>query len=401
MPLTAALQAAAEQSPRLKGARYHMEARHQEVRVQKGGYWPELSAAAVAQTGAPGSFAFMGVDNNISSAQRIGAGGALVVKQNLWDFGRTESNVEASEAQERLEGDTLHVIEDEVAAQVLRTYVSCAFLKTQRDDSRFMAEQARMIARETGGFVRSGQRSVVERDLVDAQAREAETLTAELNERVRVVEQRLAIELNRPASEPVHCTNLDGLQGMPNAFAPPSGPQPLLAAEARRVDVARAQLRRAKAGARPSIIGLATGGYFDNDNLHDKWNYSAGVGVSLPLFAGFAIDSNIDREAAELAAAEAGRASSQQAVDRANSNYDERIDSLRVRLDFLEKENKLARRVFDLARKRYSGFQGTMVDLREAIKNLSRVLMTTDEAYRDLYIAVGERALFNGAPLPR
>ena len=88
MPLAAALKSAAEQSPRLKGARYRMEARHQEVRVQKGGYWPELSAAAVAQTGAPGSFAFMGVDNNLSAAQRIGAGGAL--KQVLVSAGLSD-----------------------------------------------------------------------------------------------------------------------------------------------------------------------------------------------------------------------------------------------------------------------------------------------------------------------
>ena len=157
--------------------------------------------------------------------------------------------------------------------------------------------------------------------------------------------------------------------------------------------VAEARLAKAKAESMPTIVGLATGGYFDNQDLRDKWNYSAGLGISWQFFTGFRVESGIAREAAELSSQKAGFEHSMQQIDRYNSQFDEQIRAMHVRLSLLVEEAKLAQRVYKLARDRYLDMQGNILDLRESLKNMSRVMQSKDEAHRDLYLAQG-RARF-------
>lgn len=397
MPLIEVLRNAESFNPRLKGARFHEQALAENIRAQSSSYYPDLSVAAVASTGDPGSFSLLDVDSNISSAQRVGWGGALVLKQDLWDFGRTSGAVHTAEAQRLMQQKEFSVIKMDVDREVLRTYVHCSFLRAQVENSQFMADQAHLMAEETTRFVRSGQRSVVERYLVDAEAKEAETRIAEFTARVGVIEQRLAIALGRPHSESIHCSSLAQVHDSLAAIERTSSENPILAAQKVRIQVARSKLDRARAESRPALVGMATGGYFDNSHTRERMNYAAGIGIKIPLFEGFRIDSNINAETAELNSEEAGLDNSRLSVDNANSRYDEQIESLKVRLEFLEKEKSLAREVFTLARKRYRSLQGTMIDLRESIRNMNRVLQSTDEAYRDIYTARGERSLLNGA----
>jgi outer membrane protein len=358
---------------------------------------PDVSAAAIASTGSPGSFSMFDVDSDISSAQRIGSGGALVLKQNIWDFGRTSNAVQASEEQKGFQQKQYSVLKIDVDVNVLRTYLSCAFLKAQVENSRFMFDEAKLLARETDKFVRSGQRSIVERYLVDAEAKEAETRIAEFSERLTVTEQRLAIELGLPGTQKVNCTDLEAAGSALAKLAVKTGASPIVDLQKARIRIAQSTLDEAQAESRPSLYGAVTGGYFDNEHLPDKMIYAAGIGIELPLFEGFRIDSTIAMKKAELHAEEAGLDNSTLSLARMNSQYEEQTQSIKVRLEFLEKEKQLAKRVFALARKRYLSEQGTMIDLRESIRNMNRILQSTDEASRDLYIARGERALVNGA----
>ncbi|MGZ3796063.1 MAG: hypothetical protein ACXVB1_06845, partial [Pseudobdellovibrionaceae bacterium] len=75
---------------------------------------------------------------------------------------------------------------------------------------------------------------------------------------------------------------------------------------------------------------------------------------------------------------------------------DEKINSFVVRLQFLNEEKRHAKIFFDLAQKRYKSLKGTMVDLRDSIKNMNRIILLTDETNRDLFLARGEKNVFNG-----
>jgi len=393
--LMSVLEMGERQSPRLKTEEHREQAAAERVRVEKSSYMPELDAAAIASTGDPGSFALLGVDNNISSSQRIGAGGALILKQDIWDFGRTEGNVHEAKAQREIAHKQIAVTRQDVDRELLHTYIDCAYLKEQVADSREIAQLTHLISRETDRFVRSGQRSVIERYLVDAEAQAADTRIAEFSDRVTVIEKRLGIEAGAPSA--LHCGDLKSIDTELRTIEMDHGATPLLEIEKKRVAYAEARLDRAKADHMPQIVALATGGYFDNVQTRDRMNYAAGVGVTLPLFEGFRVDASVQSEKAGVQAAKASLSSLEQLLNATNSKYDEQTSSLNVRLKSLGTEYKIAKQALTLARKRYSSLQGTMVDLRESIKNMTRVTESLAASNRELFLARGEKALLNGS----
>jgi outer membrane protein TolC len=396
--LNEVLKDADQTSPQIMAARYQTAAAREQIRAEKSGYLPSLDAAAIATDGGPGAFALLGVDNNISSTERIGVGGALILKQDLWDFGRTGNAVAGAKAQAEVQQKQENVTQTQVDLQVLQTYFQCTYLKSQADEASMIAKEAQYVAKETNKFVQSGQRSIVERYLIDAQTKESETKAAEYQERLKMILQRLEIELGRDRESGLDCPKLDD-RSHDQAISSLEGKNavnPFLEEKKSQVKFYESQLDQAKAGRMPELLGIVSGGYFQNDQLNEKWNYSAGIGITLPLFEGFKIDAEIGQASANLQAQKARLSAVQQEVSDSNKKYDEQIQALKVRLDYLDKENKLAHDAYLLARKRYFNFQGGLLDLREAMRNLDRVLNAIDEAQRDLFIARGGRALFNG-----
>jgi outer membrane protein len=392
-----ALQEAEANSPKLKSAHLQTEAAKEQVRSAKSGYMPSVDLAVIASDGSPGSFGFMGVDNNISANDRIGEGGGATLRQTLWDFGRTANAVKTADSQRELEETNAVLSTSQIDLDVLQIYLNCSYLKSAIDDAEFTVQQARVIAGETGKYVQSGQRSIIERYLVDAQAQEAETLSAELKARVTNVQQRLALMLGRPEGSSAECGALGHGESDVASLEKAAKKSPLIELYRASANVARFKLDEAKADERPALLGVVTGGYFHDIQAKDGWNYAAGVGLTFPLFDGFRRDSEIDRRKAELGSSEALVDFSRQTVDEANSRYGEQIKAVQVRLTYLDKEIKLAKEAFKLAKTRYFGFKGTMVDLRESLRNLNRVMLSIDEAHRDLMIARGSYAIYNGA----
>ncbi|HWU42764.1 MAG TPA: TolC family protein [Bdellovibrio sp.] len=394
--LLTVLQEAEENNPRLKAQEYEEKAAAENIRAKKSKYYPELNLAAIASTGNPGSFSMLEADGNLSSSQRVGYGTSLILKQDIWDFGRTSNGVHSAELEKDLEKKKNDLTRTQVASEVLATYIDCAFLRTQLENSGFIVEQARMLDNETDRFVRSGQKSVIERYLVDTEKKSAETRVAEFSERLRVAEERLGIQLQRNAADPVHCDDLASMQKDVTNMNEAAKSNPVIEAQKVRAQIAESKLSAAKSENMPRIFGMALVGNFENEHLKERDHYAAGVGISLPLFSGFLVDAETGKRDAELLAERSSVEAIKQSVDTANSNFDERIRSLQVRLRFLESESQHARKVFDLAHKRYENLQGSMNDLRESIKNRDRLILETDQTLRDLLYAEIEKDLFNG-----
>lgn len=394
--LMKALQESESNSPRLKTQHFEEKAADENIRMKKAGYYPDLSVAAIASTGDPGSFSMLEANGDLGSSQRVGYGASIILKQDIWDFGRTGNSVHSAELQGELTRKQNEIIRAEVDRETLATYLDCSFLRTQLEHSGFIVDQARMLDRETDRFVKAGQKSIIERYLVDTEEKAAETRVAEFNERLRVVEERLGIQLQRDKDHRVHCEDLARVQRDIEAMTEANSSNPAIEVQKVRSRIAESKLSEAKAGNMPKIFGMALAGTFDNDHLREHDHYAAGIGVSLPLFSGFLIDAETGKQEAQLLAEKSSVEAIQQSVAAANSSFDERIRSLQVRLKFLDSESQHARKVFDLAHQRYENLQGSMNDLRESIKNMNRLVLETDQTLRDLMFSEGEKALFNG-----
>ena len=133
----------------------------------------------------------------------------------------------------------------------------------------------------------------------------------------------------------------------------------------------------------------------DHTRLVDRKDYSGGFGLVLPLFEGNRITKEIHRAQSLASEKEQDVFSARMALADINARYDEIISASRVKLDYLGREDKVARQALKLAKDRYADFSGTMVDVREALRNFERIEEELNDVKTDLLLAVGSKALVN------
>jgi outer membrane protein TolC len=394
LSLTKTLELAESTNPAVFAQRMQVSAAHEELRASRSTYLPSLDLSGVALDGSPGGFAIEDVGNNLSASQRIGTGGGVILKQTIWDFGRTDALVEKSKANQTVQEKRVALSRVGVDLEVLRTYFYCAFYHAEIKSATEIADEARYVAKETNKFVQAGQRSIVERYLVDAQTKQAETRVAELQKRQEEIRTRLGAELAMGSR--VDCQTLGQQSAEIAALEKSPQKNPLIEISAATVKMAEQDYEASQAERRPNLVAIATGGYFDGNNLDQKWNYGAGLGVTIPLFEGFRLEANVNRAAALKQSAQEEKKSTELGVVEQNSRFLEARNGLGVRMSSLKLELDLAQKAFKFAQKRYFSGQGSLIDLREALRNLSRVETSINETQRDLYIARTSQVVYNG-----
>ncbi len=390
-----------EISPLMRQARERIKGADAGVRIAQSEYLPQISAQGLWSNGNAGVFSVAGVDANLGTASRIGEGLGLDLKQNVYDFGRAHHEIAAEEARRQTEQASLETQKSEAQRELLRVYVDCSYLTSTVSTSERIVELTKMVGRETDRFVKSGQRSIIERYLVDSQTEETETRVAETETKLVVVQRRLARLLQLPADNlqknQFTCRGLSELLVEAKAIKPASEFNAFLKVENERLKQFEERQKFARADYMPRIFLEAQGGFFRSENVDQGWNYGVGLGITLPLYTGDRIESKVDEAQALYDYQRAVIARTTERVEQDNLGYDEQIESLHVRLAYLEKENQLALKVFGIARSRYTKFQGSMIDLRDSIRELSRVLDELDRTKAQLSQAIVERSLWNEA----
>ena len=359
---------------------------------------PQITAQALWSNGNPGVFSVSGVDANFSAGSRLGEGLGLDLKQNIYDFGRSRHQVASEEARKTTEQTAVETRKAEAQAELLHVYANCSYLTSSVLTSDRIVGLTKMVARETNRFVKSGQRSIIERYLVDSQTEEVETRLAETKAKLKVVKKRLAQLLQLPATnETITCDSLDSLLVEAKQMKAVSSFNIFLEVENERLKQFEELQKFSRAEYLPKIFLEAQGGFFNADRADQNWNYGVGIGITVPLYSGHRIESSINLAQARFQFQKAVVARTTERVEQENFAYDEQIQSLEVRIAYLEKENLLAIKVFDLARNRYTKLQGSMIDLRDAIRELTRVLNEHDRAINQFAQALVQRSLWNEA----
>ena len=391
-----ALKRMSEISPLIREADERVKAAEAGIGIADSKILPQISLSAMWSHGEPGSFAVPGVDADISSTLREGVGAGVDLQQDIYDFGRHEHEAASEQHRKRVEETSIEGEKSKAQLELLHVYADCSYLTTSAATAARIVTLSKLVAKETDRFVRSGQRSIIERYTVDAQTEEATTRLAETEAKLQVVRLRLGqlLQLKFPAQSPV-CGDLNELYEESKVFKPTEALNSFVQVENERL-LQFAELKKfAHSSYMPKLFLEAQGGYFSDDKLAQPWNYAVGVGITLPLYTGDRIESQVQEASAKYEAQRAVVARTEEKIEQENLGFDEEIQSLRVRLAYLDKENKLAMQVFDLAKKRYSNLQGTMIDLRDSIRELSRVLEQRDSALTRLSQALAERLLWN------
>jgi outer membrane protein TolC len=394
LSLAEALSGAEQNSPKLKESVLKEQAAHEGVGAAQAGYYPSLSADALDSWGFPGSSGALGIGGLMGSPYRSGAAGGLVATDTLFDFGRTYAGVKSAKYAEESQHEEIAVDKYAVDQDILQTFYECARFRSEHETWDSLHGETELVAKEVARFVDTGQRSVVDRYLAQAQVEEARTNRNFFKSRMESTVGRLAL-LMGSAEKDLSCPALPDLKESVPLY-PTNAVNPYVLRARTEVELAQNRLFGAKTDYLPKIIGVASVGGMEKVRLVDRTDYSGGLGVIVPLFDGLGTVHRVAKARDEVDARKQGLAAVQLQMDELNSRFDEIIDASKARIEHLEREQTLAQDGFSVAKTRYFKFQGTLVDLRDALRNLGRIETEMKDTQANLMEAVGAKTLLNG-----
>ena len=364
------------------------------VAVAKGDYLPHLEADFADTGGFPGSSSSMGIGGLVGSPYRSGPGAGLIATTTLWDFGRTSASVHAADHLWEAQKSQTQLAQIDVDSLAARLFFDCARYESQLVAWTQMYTETRIVSGEVERFVKTGQRSIVERYLSQAQLAEALTNQTDFAEKLRLAERKLQV-LTRMPLELLQCPSLvvaeKQIQPSPAAVE-----NPILTRANHTAEAAQDQVDATRADFLPKLKAFAGVGALENSRLVSKQDYALGVGVTFPLFDGFKTLNGLEGARAYAFEKEKLINAAQDQIDLTNAQFEQVIESSMTRLSHLHDEQTLADEGFKVAKSRYFSMQGNLIDLREALRNLMRVRSETIDTQAQYDLAVVEQNLFNG-----
>lgn len=394
LTLAEVLSRAERNSPRLKAARLEEKAAHEGVGAAQSAYSPSIAAEGIDSWGFPGSSGALGVGGLMGSSYRSGAAAGLLATDTLFDFGRTYFNVKTAEQLEELQRVGFQVDRYGVDLDALRTFYACSRFRSEHEVWDGLHGEIELVAKEVVKYVGTGQRSIVDKYLAQAQVEEARTNRNYFQSRMNSTVARLRL-LTGSAEAGLACPALPA-HGEAVPLYPTGEANPYVRRSEAEVELAKSRLDERKSDYLPKVVGVASVGTMEHVRLVNRADYSGGLGVILPLFDGLGTVRRVGEARAALDAKTQELGAVRLQMDETNARYDEIIDASKARIEHLEREQKLAEEGFRVAKNRYFKFQGTLVDLRDALRNIGRIETDLRDTQANLLEAEGSKALLNG-----
>ncbi|MDB5039139.1 MAG: Outer rane efflux protein [Bacteriovoracaceae bacterium] len=378
----------------LSAAQLNETAARANVGLARSDYFPTLDFEAVDSTGFAASSNLSGITGIPGSPYRKGASLGAVSRINIWDFGRTFYSTESASYEANVEKYRSQITEAEVDLEAAKTFFDCVRTKTQMENWQIILDQARVVSEEVQKYIATGQRSVVDKYLSESQVEEAFTQKADFEKKSDLEARQLSILTGIDYAE-ISCPILSKLSKIDASAISDNGKNPdvLVATEQAHAEEARAS--HAKAERLPKLFAGASAGIMQDVRLVREKNYSIGIGLEIPLFEVKAY-YKIKRAEALSSGRQFLIEAAKERVDQTNAKYDKIILSSQARLEHLQNELKLAEEGFQIAKRRYFKFQGTLVDVRETLRNLTRTRIQIDDSQIDFMEASAAKILFNG-----
>jgi len=181
------------------------------------------------------------------------------------------------------------------------------------------------------------------------------------------------------------------------------GISPYLQIGQSQVKVAEATVSQKKSANYPVVnaMGAVDTGLSATGYVSPNRDYSLGLGISLPLFQGYRIAEQTKQARNLLKQRQFDLGAADVQVSAQSAELDSSIDSARAALSGLAPEYEDDQKALRLARQRYRDFQGPLVDVREALRDLARISVAQNDAMAELLFALTGKSLLNGGTVRR
>jgi outer membrane protein len=359
-------------------------------------YFPHIDAAAVDSTGFPGSGSPTpgGFGGIINSPYRSGLAGDLDVTWTLFDasqgYGLTASRYQELSARQQT-----RIVKYEIDQTALKLYFDACRYQGLQAAWQGVVDKIKPIEEQVKHFVRTGRYNEVQMLLLQDQMDQAQMNVDTYQERYQVAVKRLGLVIGLQP-ESIHVPDGSALNETVLAVIQDSDKNPYLNLATDEVEAAKALRDSASAERMPRLYATGSVGAMDNSRLVSENDYSGWVGVSIPVFEGFRIESEEKKNTALYREKNDQMSAIALKVSDLNAQFDETAHVARSQLSVLGPQRDAAVKSFTMAKDRYLNFLGTVNDLEESVRNVAQIDAEIQNAQMDLLIAVGSEKLFNG-----
>ncbi len=304
MTLDEALQYARAHYPEILAAQAELAAQDAAVQATQAALLPQIDAGAVYSDGMSNSTAGLRLTGLANSAFRKGFGVSVNLEQNIYDFGRTQSRIEAERARRREIEARQGLTQAEVLKNVADRYVVCQKSGRFREIYSSARRNLEPLRSEIQGFVNTGQRSEVDLGLIDIRVDEATARAIAARHFESIAIERLNLALGNAGAARFTCDR----KSAPAAASLKAMAQAAQAAKENRPELRVLKAAQVRAGHEksaaeaeylPKVVGIASAGHLqDTIAVNDK-NYAVGVALKIPLFDGFRTQAGVQKAEAE------------------------------------------------------------------------------------------------------
>ncbi|EQA44933.1 outer membrane efflux protein [Leptospira broomii serovar Hurstbridge str. 5399] len=400
-------------SPDVAAKIFQAKQAEETIGVAKSAYMPTAYASGMITSGLPGSFGEPGVmvpRGVMVSPFHAGPSAGIWGQYTLYDWGRRANDVKFAESQAKERKEEIRLTRIEVLDTSVRSYYSCARNRSMMELWSGLTEDLETIRREVLRFVRNGQKSIVDRYLIESQVEQIKTQTSDYELRLKKGREELGLlvqeDWNNFSCPPILSINLGKLPEQESSAARLSDPalgigneydsSPIVSRAKLELISAEAKLDRSKADFMPELKSSYSVGSFKEARLVPYQNYSANLSFVVPVFEGLKTVKEVKAAEHDVSAKRKELEAARKKVAELNVGLGKTIDSSALRIKHLRTEVDLAKTAYEVARSRYANYQGTLVDFREAFRNLLRTQGELIDAYAEYLIYTKAKDLVNG-----
>lgn len=376
---------AMERQPAIIAARNTVLGNQSRVGEAQAGYYPQIGISGGYSRGTEASAS----GSSPRSADDYTAG--VTVSQNIYDFGKTSSQVKTQQFNLDASRSGLENTSVQIVFNVKQTYYAAAQAKRNRDLAEEVVRQFEQHLDQAKAFLKVGTspRFDVIKAEVDVSSSRLNLIRA--NNSLRIAIANLNNAMGVPdAPDYIIEDNLNYRKyavAFDDALAKAYANRQDMQAITSQIKAAEQSVAFARAGYLPTVTGNAAYGRTGNDfPLQENWN--VGVTISMPLFNGFLTRNQISGAEANLRVLQANRELLKQAVHldvrQAFLNLKEAEDSIPT----AELAVKQATESLDISNGRYATGVGSPVEVTDAQTAYSNAKLAYIQALSDYRIAI-------------
>jgi outer membrane protein TolC len=400
--LTDLINKAIENYPKLKEANEYVNLSETKTDLAYGAYMPVISADASYRYGKPTpSITFpigQGVTKDVQFIPANNYDLVLKVQQPIWDFGRTQGNIQKSKSDIVTSKDNLENAKNTLAYQVTQVYYGIVLLnksmEVQNEQIKLLEANEKLISDK----IKNGD--ALKFDLLSTQVKKnaAQNRLIDLQTQLRKQYDMLNMVTANSGYDYITTKEADGKLFSTEVTSTDNNYDIKVLND--KLSSANWDVKIAKRGWLPQLVATATAGY-KNGFLPDinklMFNYNIGVGLNVPIFSSARPNyqtklAKINLQANQYAL-EAQKLSLNKDIAQAKND----VEATEGKLKNYELQVEMAQEALNLANTRYRSGVITNLELLTAQTNLQDALLGKIQLEYNLLLAKIELHRLAGA----